>query len=386
MNCKCYIIVCGMLCYMGCHTPEEYLPWTLERAEQINFYPIAYDDYVILPSKCEEEECITCLKAQTGKIQWQISNPLFSKIYYNFQPYIFDHKLVLPIGNTILVLSLHTGEELWAYSHPFSGESYAYGSDEKVYRTYTNIEEAYTEILEFDLEEYTFKKVFSKQFGSGYKVLFRSPVPGTYANQFWLLSNYIAYRPPEDTRSALVLIKGVDSSNVEYLPLKHLAHQGRGAAISPVVKEGLAYWQVDTLLMAVDLQSRAIKWSYSIPIGLLTSKIIVDQQRVYIPAENKTLYALDRLSGKEIWTQSIGGTPGRMQLRENHIWLVGGSDQTLYRIHKTSGEISHRFKSSNSVLPLTRQILAKENFILLSNQTSWFSCNPYESEEVVVLH
>ena len=96
---------------------------------------------------------------------------------------------------------------------------------------------------------------------------------------------------------------------------------GDGPRAAPTLVDGKAYvYTGEGILVAVDLQAGSIKWSHDVPkeqgakpseYGMSCSPLVTDTHVIVAAgAEDATLVAFDRLTGKQAWTAGQGSAAG----------------------------------------------------------------------------
>ena len=77
-------------------------------------------------------------------------------------------------------------------------------------------------------------------------------------------------------------------------------------------------------------------WSFEAPTGFLSNPIASSASRVYIPADEGPLYALDATTGALVWQRDLGGTYGGGPTVANGVVYVGGGIR-LYALDAATG-------------------------------------------------
>ena len=101
----------------------------------------------------------------------------------------------------------------------------------------------------------------------------------------------------------------------------------------------LSFWTIQALLICYDHKHNRICWRRQMPAPMVTSRLVVHDGTLYFAAEDGELYALDSSSGTLLWTAPIGGSPSRVFISGEWLFLVGGSDGILYGIRRSDGAI-----------------------------------------------
>lgn len=96
---------------------------------------------------------------------------------------------------------------------------------------------------------------------------------------------------------------------------------GDGPRATPTLVDGMAYvYTGEGILIAIDLQSGSIKWSHDVPLeqkakpseyGMSCSPLVTETHVIVaVGAEDATLVAFDRKTGKQAWTAGSGSAAG----------------------------------------------------------------------------
>ncbi len=144
--------------------------------------------------------------------------------------------------------------------------------------------------------------------------------------------------------------KVLNSANVSRLVQDWTFHTGGYIAASPVVASGVVYiTSTDTHLYALDAISGKQLWTSGADEG--EASPAVANGVVYIGSEDNYVYALDARSGKQLWSykteNGIFGSPSIA----NGIVYVGSFDHTLYALDARLGDQLWTFREGGAIFP-----------------------------------
>ena len=116
---------------------------------------------------------------------------------------------------------------------------------------------------------------------------------------------------------------------------------GAYAGASAAIREGRAY--VGTFgneVLAVDLQQRAIEWTYRHPTRSFPSTLRLPSpaDRVIVGGRDKMVHALNRSTGKAVWTFTTRARVESSPLVTGRRVFVGSNDGLLYELDLVSGQ------------------------------------------------
>jgi outer membrane protein assembly factor BamB len=140
----------------------------------------------------------------------------------------------------------------------------------------------------------------------------------------------------------LVAFGGCDS-------LIHLIRLKDGGAVSEITTDAqiirsLATWgnsvygvNYANQLIAADVSSHKIVWSYEEDDAQFLTIPAVDEARVYVGSRDKHLHAVDRLTGKRVWKFKTGGRVESSPLVFDDAVVFGSADGRLYAADPQDG-------------------------------------------------
>src|SRR5262249_15613224 len=73
--------------------------------------------------------------------------------------------------------------------------------------------------------------------------------------------------------------------------------------------------------------------------------VVLDDQRIFLPSSNGTIYSLQKNNGKVLWKFELDhGTPTQLILTDKYV-IVGSSHQYLYALDRNTGKGVYRFNA-----------------------------------------
>ncbi len=169
------------------------------------------------------------------------------------------------------------------------------------------------------------------------------------------------------TYNAFVAVNGMmfgfDATHTHFNPYEHIltpANIARLApawtypavgviASSPAVADGIVYvGSDDKSLYALDARSGKQLWSFATG-GAIFSSPAVANGIVYIGSDDKSLYALDARPGSKLWSFATGGGIFSSPAVANGIVYVGSLDHSLYALDARSGKQLWSFATGDRI-------------------------------------
>lgn len=336
----------------GCDVPpqEMALRWQMPIAEKSNFYPIADGKHLILPSKCGSLDCLKKVDPKTGETKWQWvdSSALLQDIYYNHTPYLYGNMLVLPNGKDLIAIDTEHGKTKWVLQDTMSGASHLGGTCDLLTRSYSTPDQQRCLAKTFDLRTGDVINEYKLESSSDSILLnLRSPdIFITKSGDTLCMAGLAAYVPRGGTDSFLEIWKiGAESRTAR---VSILEDDPRGECITKqgvIGENGKTYWMAGNLLFCITPNDGRVLWKKELPRDMLSSQPYLTNGLLLLACEDEKLYALDASNGETLWTTPIAGTPSRLFVENNTIYLVGGSDQKLYCIDLSTGSLLHKYEA-----------------------------------------
>jgi outer membrane protein assembly factor BamB len=106
---------------------------------------------------------------------------------------------------------------------------------------------------------------------------------------------------------------------------------GRLANSSPAVSEDAIYVGADNKLLAIDLESREIRWEFEAE-GEIRSSPSLTSSVIYVGSNDGRLYAVDADSGEKLWHFSTGARITSSPAVAGGTVYIGSHDGNLYAI------------------------------------------------------
>lgn len=325
------------------------------RAQIETIYPVFYKDKIIVSQNVEGGSFILCaLNRKDGSVAWQYQDTSSSgkHLYYNSKPHLYGEIFVIPSGNRLIAFNLNNGKKIWDYILHDAAEEFLEGLDGDFFRTYYDLSEHRALLYSIRTETGESKLITTFEIPADYKVFYRTPVPVVIKNNDTVLVfSHIAQEiRGKKTYACLNWLNTRDKTRL-IDTIYPVNTEGNGITKQPLLdrKSHLLYLVANDELVCCDVREKKQVWRKKMPRDMLTSAPRTDETKVYFPAEDGNLYALDKLNGNILWDASVSGTPGRLYDDGVHIHLVGGGDGTWHIINKINGQEVFSVRSPNAV-------------------------------------
>lgn len=343
-------------------------------------YPIVHKEKVILPGKCGGLDCLKAVRLDTGAPLWDWldRDSVLHRCYYNLQHYIFDDILMLPIGSSLIAINLANGKTLWQDQKNWPAESFLEGIGARVFRTYYDNRNRQARLLAFDIYTGDSRQLKVFPIPAAGKLLVRTPAIAVLEGQDTVcISSTIHYIPKQMTNSQLISWRLNDTSFQKTIQIYPDNLNGDGVTKQGIVDGIISYWVAGQQIVAINLKSQKELWRDTFPHGMLTSRLLLDDGRLFYACENEALYALDAENGGIIWECPIAGTPSRVYVNRDKIYLVGGSDGNLYVIDKNKGTLRFKYHSTDLALKVNRSLrrtfYAGNDKVIVTDFRNWYA-------------
>ena len=361
---------------------ETYSPWQMDASETFRLYPIVHQENVILPSRCNDQDCLKAVNMKTGQTMWEWidTSKILQKSYYNLSHYIFEDILALPIAEHLIAIDLTNGKTLWHDKKKFSGESFLEGVGGQAARSYTDQDSKSCFIFLIDMQTGGMKMIKRFKLPDEEKLFVRTPhlVQADHPKDTVCVTSIISFKPKENTTNELVFWKLRDTSFQMKMSIYPDNKLGHGVTKPAVLDDSIAYWVANNDLIAINLLTQTELWRTKMKEGMLTSRLAQNQENLFYAGEDAFLYAIDKEDGKIIWKCPVSGTSSRVFLNQEQIYLVGGGDGQLYVIDQKTGQLLNKYKIPEYDLTkgiyLRRTMYANSKIILLNDGMYWYCC------------
>ncbi len=113
----------------------------------------------------------------------------------------------------------------------------------------------------------------------------------------------------------------------------------------PVLEDNVLYVpSYDGSLYALKRQNGEVLWRFDAGGA---KRVLIEENKLYFPSSDGSIYALDKQSGKTLWHFEMdGGAPTQMISTDRYL-VVGSSFQYLYVLDKATGKGLYRFNAGN---------------------------------------
>jgi len=107
---------------------------------------------------------------------------------------------------------------------------------------------------------------------------------------------------------------------------------------SPTISGGRAFVAVGEGVVAIDLRTGSLLWSYKTPFHQVVDTPAVVGNRVYFGSDDRRVYAVDALSGRRIWRFATGGEVYTSPNVVDGTVYIGSANGRLYALDAHFGE------------------------------------------------
>ena len=361
--------------------------WKVSSAPNFRLYPIAHKNLVILACDCNGERCLKAVNKFTGKLVWSwIEDEILSESYYNFEPYIYSNLLILPIKSKLIAIDLNNGTTKWENNKDYPGEPFLDGLGESVVRTYYSLKENKHIIFLIDIYSGHMQAIKEYSLSLDGTNFVRTPhiyKLGKESKDTSLVSSIIEYVPNKSTISYLSFATLSNPSLEHNTNIYQENKQGYGVTKQCISDGKKSFWVAHHDLVYIDLETRKEIWRTTMPAGMLTSKLYQSKEYLFFACEDEIIYKISKNNGEIVWQCPIAGTPSRLFISKNNLYIIGGSNGILYIIDSITGatlskqSITGENKSNNRFL--RRTFIVGDESIVLNDGENWL-CYPIEED------
>ena len=190
------------------------------------------------------------------------------------------------------------------------------------------------------------------------------------------ITSIINYIPSKITTNQLIFWNINDTSTQKEIKIYPDNQKGDGVTQQAILYDSNSYWVANNQVICINIETQLEIWRTKLPRGMLTSRLFVDENIVYFACENEVLYALKAEDGSILWKCNISGTPGRIHINKDKLYLVGGSDGNLYVIDKIKGKLLFKHQATDFGLLkkdfFERTSYAGSDMLILKSSDNWF--------------
>jgi len=369
--------------FPGCQSIHDqnapYPNWQALKAHSFSFYPLRSGQDILLAARCENHDCIKSINTYEGTTNWEFADSSLQGLFYNAIPFLNNQYVVFPNGKELLCIDLSTGQLQWSKRMPWHGDDRVFGTKKKIYRTYNAIAEHKMLIYEFEIETGNSKLLFERPYKAKALAVMRSPVP----TNGQLLTAFTSFIPSKKQGSSLYLLS--DSVKVHSHELYPPNKDGIGATKAPLVEGNFSFWVAGRFIICFDLAQRAALWRTELPQGLLTSRLAKNEDNVFAAAEDEWLYAINKSSGKISWKCKTAGTPSRVHVVQDTLFVVGGADKALYKVNAQTGNLIGVYRSRIGASLIEREASFNRKTATISDSKFWYTFKLSEWGKVMEL-
>ncbi len=380
-NCLLGLFFAIFLLYT-CTEPGKETPWTIPHAQSIDLNPItSKGGLLILPVQQDGQDGLGGFQLKTGEMKWFYADrdSLLASVYYNMDTYLHGDKLLLPLDEKMMALQTSTGRVLWKTEERSPGQGSITGIGEWAFRGYSNFNQTYAFVQKINVNTGKSTEVFRIEQDNNEQLFLRSPLPyyDVETGDTLLFVSLIKYIPKEQTENELLVWSMKYKRFLKKLEAYPKNKFGYGITKQGIGNGEASFWVASRDLFRINMDEISEQWRTTLPADMLTSRPVLIDGRLYFPAENDTIYALDPENGRKTWSNKLAGTPGRLSVFKDHIFVVGGSDQKLHIFNKDTGKaiaikdnsLKHLLESQDWL----RTSIVKDGMIALTDGTLWYA-------------
>ncbi len=368
-------------------------PWETASNTHFNLYPIVHLNNVILPSNCNGQNCLKAVNKHTGKTSWEWvdTNGILQKAYYNLSSYISSNVLILPISEDLIAIDLTNGKTLWHSKKKYAGESFVDGLGNNAVRTYYDKAEKVHKVFLIDMITGNMREIKRFDVPKEGKKFVRTPclIKDEESSDTICVTSVIEYDPVKLTKNHLLFWILPNSDFQRNMEIYRENKNGDGVTKQCITDKSRSYWVANNEVVCVDILNQAELWRTEMKKGMLTSRLMQDDKYLFYACEDENLYALDKENGNIIWERKIAGTPSRVFINREILYLVGGSDGHLYMVNKNTGQLISSQKipyhNINAGKFLRRTLYAGMDILILNDGQNWH-CYPLSQDKPFVFN
>jgi outer membrane protein assembly factor BamB len=333
------------LCLLSCQGIDKvnssFIEWNVLSSPTFKTYPIIADDLVIIPGYCEDSTCLKAIDLLTGEQRWTHKENGLQGLFYNATVYKNEHFFCLPLTHKTLCVDIQTGKKKWEYLHDtlLTAEAHLSGFNEKLYRSLKKEDQHI--IFEYSIHDGSTKPIAEMPIAEGTNSVLRTPII-LNKNTVSLLTCLDEYNPANTHSSGQVILwdeRGLKNILLEDFGITKANFQPIHYTNDLV----LLLVNLGTLIM-YDHVSHNVVWSQKMPHSILTSRIEIMDDVIYYPCEDKNLYALDAQNGMILWNNKLSGTPSKLAINKDYIFVTRGNNGRLNQYDRKTGKLLYQYK------------------------------------------
>lgn len=377
-----------LLLFYGCI--DDSIPnraWKIHASKAFEFYPVLLGDLVLIPSSCNHIACIKAVDWRTGEVKWTYANDHLKSFYYNSMMYASVSNLLIPLKKDLICINTENGCERWQYSNTLSGDFNVFGADDIVYRSYPDPRsDTLYNTLSFNIKNGKILKKYIHSIRSAPTSIFRSPTIAHIHDEVVLLSSVVDYLPAHSTYSFIESWHRDGDFASERTKVYKENKEGLGLTLPLVVDNDMSFGIAHREVFCYDIPHDSIVWRTILPKGILTSRVSLYNDTLFIACEDEMLYSFSTSDGEILNKTKVAGTPSRLFHTTNDIWIVGGSDRLLYQLDRSTMSIINKYNFRSNQKVLHRTALITANFALLTDGNFWYSYPLSEIKDHLLSH
>ncbi len=311
-------------------------------------YPITWEDrFMVILSRPGDSSRILSLRQADGSTAWEKTlDNAEEKVYYNLQSSLQGNVLVLPLGKITQAIDCRNGQKLWHFRHQGSPEPVVSRAEEGVFfRAVNDWERKLSFLARMDSHTGQAQDLYPQLWPDSAMILLRTPA---YLGDGEIIFTSIIYDPKRRYTYAEWYVAHADGSGIKARGKAYPDNLGGyGVTKQPAVTSKYIILTAYDQLFCLERGTYKEKWRINLPRDMLSSMPLIHENQIYCALEDGYLYSIGMDNGDIIWKSSVAGTPGRIAVYEEHLFLVGGADGVLYTINKTDGSRIRAMKGPN---------------------------------------
>lgn len=348
---------------MACRDQSS-LPHEFDNAGQL--YPINVGDELLLSISDTStfSDSLLLVHEKKGKIRVKsLAINGLNDLFYNANITISKDTVFLPLNDALVAVSAQQNKIIWQqkFSNPLDHRSAQ--SDEHV----VIMEKIGRATVRYHLIDKTNGQLVASINQETYpenKSVFTAPVFVSPMQCVLGISTIL------DTNLSVRCLLDFENKRVDQISMDTIYFQDTGPVRNPIKFNEGYLWFINFDLCYFNNNSTEAKWCLEFPHGMLTSRELLVNDTIFLPLENKTLYAINARTGEKLWEKPIPGTPSRLHYDSGQIYFIGGSDNLIYRINSHDGSIHSKMKWLDPG-KLLRSSYFSKNMLVINDGHNW---------------
>lgn len=318
---------------------------------------VIFSRYRPLEPSPDGDEVLASLNTETGAFLWENSPPPWTGAMVELGAFAKDGLISYNSYHDIHVINESNGTVLWSY---FINRSDGNGGDGKstlidnwIYHIHqhspgTRPDTAH--LVRADIHLGVWDTVYTFPVKDDYHPYLQMPSQWIHpsGDEILVLQNR-PYNDVDFVSKTDMIAYNVTADSV-YWELDSLSQNS--TAGKPLIYEDKAYLQLDFSVVCIDILTGEELWrkeDFQNTESLIVSSITEAEGMILVHPSDKYMYALDPISGAEIWVNDdTGETPSDMAYHDGIVYYSSSGNGRLYAIRISNGETIWAEKSPNN--------------------------------------